>query len=249
MQIQQRIQAFVQLGLFIQVHFLESSTDKDLEWFEKWEKVKKEAYTYNNWFIPKFVQESIMNIAEMLNEKELNQFASVFKTDKNPKTVAIICAGNIPMVAFHDIMMTLLSGNKALVKTSSDDPILIPFLFRLLIEIEPQFKDFISFADGKLEKFDAVIATGSNNTSSHFEYYFSKYPNIIRKNRSSVAVLNGDESDEELKALGKDVFSYFGLGCRNVSQLLVPENYNFDKFFEAIFDFGFLIENKKYGNN
>jgi hypothetical protein len=173
----------------------------------------------------------------------------VQETINAPKTIAVICAGNIPMVAFHDFMCVLLSGNKVMLKLSSDDNVLLPFFIKLLVHYEPEFETSILFADSKMVNFDAVIATGSNNTATHFNYYFGKYPNIIRKNRTSLAVLKGNESDEELKNLGKDVFLYYGLGCRNVSKLLVPEGYNFNRFFESIVDYGFVIENKKYGNN
>ena len=146
-------------------------------------------------------------------------------------------------------MCVLLSGNKALIKLSTDDDVLLPFFLRLLTHYEPRFEEQIGFASGKLGAFDAVIATGSDNTASHFRYYFGKYPHIIRHNRTSVAVLTGNESTEELKRLGDDIFLYFGLGCRNVSKVLVPKGYNFNKFFESIVSFGDVVNNKKYGNN
>jgi hypothetical protein len=206
------------------------------------------AHIYNNWFIPEFVKESLINISELLKEEGLIKFSETIK-ETPQKTVAIICAGNIPMVAFHDILCVLLSGNKALIKLSSDDNVLIPFFLKLLTHYQPEFENQILFAEGKLGAFDAVIATGSNNTAQHFKTYFGKYPHIIRKNRSSIAVLTGNESSEDLKNLGKDIFLYFGLGCRNVSKVMVPEGYSFDKFFESIVDFGFVVNNKKYGNN
>jgi hypothetical protein len=206
------------------------------------------AHIYNNWYISEFVKESLINISELLKEEGLIKFSETIK-ETPQKTVAIICAGNIPMVAFHDILCVLLSGNKALIKLSSDDNVLIPFFLKLLAHYQPEFENQILFAEGKLGAFDAVIATGSNNTAQHFKTYFGKYPHIIRKNRSSIAVLTGNESSEDLKNLGKDIFLYFGLGCRNVSKVMVPEGYSFDKFFESIVDFGFVVNNKKYGNN
>ena len=158
-------------------------------------------------------------------------------------------AGNIPAVGFHDMLCVLLSGHKILIKVSGDDPALIPFLAGMLIYYQPDLAPAIHFSEAKMKDFDAVIATGSNNSARHFEYYFGKYPHIIRKNRTSVAILNGKESTGELQELGKDVFYYYGLGCRNVSKLYVPEGYDFKVFFEAVFPFGYVSDNKKYFNN
>jgi hypothetical protein len=247
MTLKQRIDGFVQVGLFIKRHFNEQKPN-ETQLHQGLDKLMEMAHIYNNWFIPEFVKESIINISELLKEDDLIKFSETVK-EKPQKTVAIICAGNIPMVAFHDILCVLLSGNKALIKLSSDDNVLTPFFLKLLTHYEPEFESQILFAEGKLGAFDAVIATGSNNTAQHFKTYFGKYPHIIRKNRSSIAVLTGKETNEDLKNLGKDIFLYFGLGCRNVSKVMVPEGYSFDKFFESIVDFGFVVNNKKYGNN
>lgn len=247
MTLKQRIDGFVQVGLFIKRHFSEQKPN-EAQLHQGLDKLMEMAHIYNNWFIPEFVKESIINISELLKEDDLIKFAETIK-EKPQKTVAIICAGNIPMVSFHDILCVLLSGNKALIKLSSDDNVLTPFFLKLLTHYEPEFESQILFAEGKLGAFDAVIATGSNNTAQHFKTYFGKYPHIIRKNRSSIAVLTGKESSEDLKNLGKDIFLYFGLGCRNVSKVMVPEGYSFDKFFESIVHFGFVVNNKKYGNN
>ena len=153
------------------------------------------------------------------------------------------------MVGFHDILSVLISGNKALIKLSSNDALLIPFLLKYLSTVEPQFKDRFEITKDKLGNFDAVIATGSDNTARYFDYYFGKYPNIIRKNRNSVAVLNGSESKEDLIALSEDIFRYYGLGCRNVSKLFVPKDYNFDHFFEGMFSQKDIIDDDKYANN
>ncbi|MBK7667135.1 MAG: acyl-CoA reductase [Sphingobacteriaceae bacterium] len=182
-------------------------------------------------------------------KKSIADFAKNIPEPKQQKTVAIIMAGNIPMVGFHDLLCVLLSGHKALLKLSSDDNVLMPFFIKLLEHYEPSLGENIKFSEAKLVNFDAVIATGSNNTASHFQYYFGKYPNIIRKNRTSVAVITGKESPEDLKNLGRDIFLYFGLGCRNVSKLLVPKGFVFDPVFEAVFDYKFAVDNKKYGNN
>jgi len=163
--------------------------------------------------------------------------------------VAIIMAGNIPLVGFHDFLSVLISGHAALVKLSSNDKQMLPLLAKYLEHINPEFKDRITFTEQKLENFDAVIATGSNNTSRYFDYYFGKHPNIIRKNRNSVAILTGKETKDELIALGDDIFQYFGLGCRSVSKLYVPKDYNFDAFFEAMYKHKDIIYYDKYANN
>jgi hypothetical protein len=152
-------------------------------------------------------------------------------------------------VGFHDFLSVLISGNKVLVKTSSNDQYLIKFLAKYLISANQNLEEYITFTDGKLENFDAVIATGSNNTARYFEYYFKNKPSIIRKNRNSVAVLNGNETHEDLENLGEDIFRYFGLGCRNVSKLFVPKNYDFQAFFKAIFKYKDVIFYEKYSNN
>lgn len=248
MTLKQRIKAFVEVGLFINRHFSGQQNPSESQLHLGLDKVVEVAHIYNNWFIPKFVNDAIHNIGSFLKEEDLAAFSQAF-SEKPQKTIAIVCAGNIPLVCFHDILCVLLSGNKALIKLSSDDKVLLPFFLKLLTHYEPLFEAQILFADGKLSDFDAVIATGSDNTASHLHYYFSKYPNIIRKSRSSVAVLSGQETAEDLKNLGKDIFQYFGLGCRNVSKLLVPLGYSFDTLFEAIVDFGYVVNNKKYGNN
>ena len=248
MTLKQRISAFVQVGAFINRHFSGTPFEAEKQLHQGLEALIETVHTYNNWFIPKFVNDAIFNVGVFLNEAELIQFTAGIPI-KEPKTVAVICAGNIPMVCFHDVMCVLLSGNTALIKLSADDDLLLPFFLRLLAHYEPEFEKQVLFADGKLGKFDAIIATGSNNTASHLHYYFGKHPNIIRKSRTSVAVLSGKETTEDLKDLGKDVFQYFGLGCRNVNKLLVPEGYSFNTFFESILDYGFVVNNKKYGNN
>jgi hypothetical protein len=244
--LKQRIEAFAKIGLFINRHFSQPDPS-EVHLHQGLSKVTELAYIHNGWFSLNFVNHAISSVGAMLDRKSLDSFI-VRETD-SPKTVAVICAGNIPMVGFHDILCVLLSGHKAMIKLSSDDNVLLPFFLKLLVHYEPEFESQILFAAAKMTSFDAVIATGSNNTSNYFQYYFGKYPHIIRKNRTSVALLSGKESKQDLKNLGADVFTYYGLGCRNVSKLLVPENYSFNEFFESIVDYGFVIENKKYGNN
>ena len=249
MTLKQREQAFVQLGLFINRHFANQWLPKEERFHNDLQKLTEIAYAYNGWFTPESITRALKGISLMLDEKSLSEFTKSIKEPANPKTVAVIMAGNIPAVGFHDLMCVLLSGHNILIKVSSDDPALIPFLTGMVIYYEQAFAPKINFSEGKMINFDAVIATGSDNTAKHFEYYFGKYPNIIRKNRSSIAVLNGKETKEELTELGKDIFYYYGLGCRNVSKLYVPEGYQFDGLFEAIYDFKYVLDNKKYNNN
>ena len=249
MTIKQREQAFVQLGLFINRHFSNQWHPKEERFHNDLNSLIEIAYSYNGWFTPESIARSLNGISLMLNDNDLAQFSSTINEPKTPKTVAVIMAGNIPAVGFHDMLCVLLSGHTILIKVSSDDPALIPFLAGMLIYFEKDFAPKINFSEGRLNNFEAVIATGSNNTAKHFEFYFGKYPNIIRKNRSSIAILNGKETKEELTQLGKDVFYYFGLGCRNVSKVYVPEGYKFDGLFEAVYDYKYVLDNKKYNNN
>ncbi|RZM22556.1 MAG: acyl-CoA reductase [Pedobacter sp.] len=206
------------------------------------------AQNNNAWFTAEEVQRSLTALQQMLNTQDLEAWFKEIKVTDTPKRVGLILAGNIPLVGFHDVLSVLATGNIALIKLSSSDDKLLPMVLAKLIEIEPLLKERIVYIE-RLKDFDAVIATGSNNTSRYFEYYFSKVPNIIRKNRSSVAVLTGEETTEEIAALGHDIFDYFGLGCRNVSKLYIPENYDIKHFFEPIESFKGIINHFKYNNN
>ena len=178
----------------------------------------------NGWFTLEEVSKAVAANGKMLNIADLETWLAGYKIESHePKKIGLILAGNLPLVGFHDIISVLMSGNIALIKLSSQDDILIPAILKKLIAIEPEFENQIQYVE-RLENFDAVIATGSNNSSRYFDYYFSKVPNIIRKNRNSVAVLSGEESSEELKRLGSDIFDYYGLGCRNISKCLCPKD-------------------------
>lgn len=204
----------------------------------------------NGWFSEENIEYAIRTWGELLTAQNLNEWLCNYDfSESKRKTVALIMAGNIPLVGFHDFLSVLLSGHKAVVKLSSNDAVLLPFIASFLIEQMPSLKTEIEFTENKLEEFDAVIATGSDNTSRYFEHYFGHKPNVIRKNRNSVAILTGKESKEELEALGEDIFRYYGLGCRSVSKVFVPKNYKFDAFFEAIFEFNPIINQSKYANN
>ena len=208
------------------------------------------SQSHNGWFTPDQVYFAIQSWSKALPEENINIWLQPYTfSTLQPKTVGLILAGNIPLVGFHDFLSVLISGHKVLVKTSSNDQKLLPFLANYLISINPDFEKYITFTEGKLENFDAVIATGSNNTARYFEYYFKDKPSIIRKNRNSVAVLDGTETEEQLTALGEDIFRYFGLGCRNVSKLFVPKDYNFEMFFKAIYAYKDVVFYEKYANN
>jgi hypothetical protein len=211
------------------------------------------SHNYNGWFTPDNVKFAIHALGKSLEphkvEKWLNRYPEEIFDQEHNRTIGVVMAGNIPIVGFHDYLCVMITGNKLIAKLSSDDNKILPLIHKIFGKIEPGFQDKAVFTEEKMTGFNAIIATGSNNTSRYFEYYFGKYPNIIRKNRNGVAVLTGTETQEELAALGEDIFRYYGLGCRNVSKLFVPENYRFDKFFEAIEPFAQLAENHKYKNN
>jgi hypothetical protein len=246
---------FVALGKFLSQFSLDKNTKDETVllndlFFDDFIDLIKLSQSHNGWFTQDQVYHSIQSWAIALQEENLNKWLSKYGfSEVEPKTVGLILAGNIPLVGFHDFLSVLISGHNVLVKTSSNDQHLIKFLAKYLLTFSPEIENRITFTDAKLENFDAVIATGSNNTARYFEYYFKDKPNIIRKNRNSVAVLNGKETQEDLVNLGEDIFRYFGLGCRNVSKLFVPKDYNFDAFFKAIYEYKDVIFYEKYSNN
>ena len=221
--------------------------------FELVKQKAEAAVHHNGWFTLENVLFAMQEWSLALTPANLDQWLSSYQLEQTgTKTVGIIMAGNIPLVGFHDFISVLVSGNKALVKLSSNDRLLLPAIADYLMAIAPEWKEKIEFLDtsgSKMENFDAVIATGSNNTARYFEYYFKDKPSIIRKNRNSVAILTGEETKEELALLAEDIFRYYGLGCRNVSKIYVPENYDFDAFFEAIYSWNAIINQAKYANN
>ncbi len=257
MTVNQRIDAFCALGGFLKQFSKENNALKQDSlndfFYSDFKNLITQLPQYNPWFTENNVRLAITAIADCLNKSQLATFVNTYEQnitqDDHPQRVAVIMAGNIPLVGFHDFLCVLLSGNIFMGKLSSDDKYLLPFLSKILNHINPEFNSYIEFTEGQLKNMDAVIATGSNNTSRYFDYYFSKYPSIIRKNRNSVAVLTGNETTEELKNLGQDIFQYFGLGCRNVSKIFIPRGFKFDLFFESIIDFQDIINNNKYCNN
>ena len=236
MTLQQRKNALVHLGEYL------LSSDDQLN------NIIHSSRHYNAWFTSGEVFKAVRAFGRLLTAKNLDLWLNFETQTVHSKKIGLVLAGNIPLVGFHDILAVLCTGHTALIKLSSQDLKLIPHILDKLITFEPLFNEQILYRD-KLEGYDAVIATGSNNTSRYFEYYFGGVPHIIRKNRNSVAVLTGNESSEELKLLGHDIFDYFGLGCRNVSKLFVPEGYDFKIFFESIESFGQIINHHKYNNN
>jgi hypothetical protein len=217
-----------------------------------WENAKHKAYLENNWFIPEFVQLATENIAKnYLQQNKLDLLIDRYKlSSKNPypKKVGIVMAGNIPLVGFHDFLSVFISGHSAYIKASSKDEALIKHLVEKLIEWDASLSSVMQFGE-MLKGCDAYIATGSNNSGRYFEYYFQKYPHIIRRNRTSVAILNGNEKKKDLEKLADDVYQYFGLGCRNVTKLYVPKDYDFVPLLEAFKKYDYLINRHKYKNN
>lgn len=248
---------FIELGTFLRQFSLDANTKNEQAmhndlFYDRFVALLELSQSHNGWFTPNQVYFAVQSWAEALTEENVTLWLSNYSFDSNqnsPKTVGLILAGNIPLVGFHDFLSVLISGHNVVVKTSSNDQHLIKFIANYLIAVDSRIADCITFTDGKLEHFDAVIATGSNNTARYFEYYFKDKPSIIRKNRNSVALLNGTESHEDLVGLGEDIFRYFGLGCRNVSKLFVPKGYDFEAFFKAIYEQRDVIYYEKYANN
>nr|WP_314561776.1 acyl-CoA reductase [uncultured Capnocytophaga sp.] len=211
----------------------------------------RQAEQQNSWFTPDNLHFAFKTWSETLTSSKIQQWlhSYVIPKAKVSKKILIVMAGNIPLVGFHDLLCVLVAGHQAIVKLSSNDSVLLPYLVEQFKSFAPDWAAAVTFTDEKVTDYDAVIATGSNNTARYFEYYFGKKPHIIRKNRHSIAILTGDETSETLFALGKDIFQYYGLGCRSVAKLFVPQDYNFDKFFEAIYPYHAIINEQKYANN
>ena len=248
-QLEKRIKAFVKLGEFLR----NINTPHSEQEFGSLLKLANECFRFNPWFTPYNVLTSIRNIGESLTEQRLNHWVEMYTREliqkRRSMRVGVVMAGNIPLVGFHDFLCVLLSGNNIIARLSSDDNQLLPAIASKLIEIEPGFAENIIFSEGKLENFDAVIATGSNNSSRYFEYYFRNVPYIIRRNRNGVAVLTGNETNKELTLLGQDIFLYFGMGCRSISKVFIPKAYSFDRLFQSLEDFRSIGDHNKYFNN
>ena len=238
MNLSERVEAFHGLGIYVnaidEVEFNEIATN---------------ARNQNSWFTKESIRKALKGLSAFLSRDVLTKWTSAYNlTNASEKTVAVVMAGNIPLVGFHDLLSVLIAGHKVQIKLSSKDSVLVTFIVQKLLQVEPRFQQKIAIVE-QLKNFDAVISTGSDNSARYFEFYFSKYPHIIRRNRTSCAILTGFESDEELITLGKDVFTYFGLGCRNVSKLYVPAGFDFQKLLRLWEPYSDVLQHHKYHNN
>lgn len=240
MTLSQRIDALVQLGTHLR--------EKD----EYLEALMHRTEYNNSWFTIANQQQAIQAIAEhFLDKEKLENWLHPYHLPEEgpqPQTVGLVMAGNIPLVGFHDLLCVFAAGHKAQIKLSDKDPYLLPYLIKLLDQKAPGAANYFEITE-RLKGFDAVIATGSNNSARYFEAYFGPYPHIIRRNRNAVAVLTGEETPEELQALGEDAFQFFGLGCRNVAKLYVPKGYVFEPLLEILHEFRHLVLTEKYKHN
>jgi hypothetical protein len=238
MKLSERVNALTELGKIL--HSIEPGDKNTLY---------RNAADHNAWFTPSQCDLAVKGISKFLVKDKLDQWIAAYDmSSTQSRKVGVVMAGNIPLVGFHDLLCVLVSGHRLAAKLSSQDTVMMRYMVEQLIKVEPRLKDYLTFVE-RLNDVDAVIATGSDNTARYFEYYFRNKPHIIRKNRSSIAVLNGKETDEQLIALGKDVFSYFGLGCRNVSKLIVPEGYNFSRMLKLWDVYRDVSNHHKYVNN
>ncbi len=255
MNLRKRIEVFAQLTNLMNAVATENESLIDSFLFDDYKEILsliRKQKIYNPWFTEEFIKMQLLALSKVSSQKKLEAWISPYKEKiENIKAqrIGVIMAGNIPLVGFLDFLSVLITGNIFVGKLSSKDDQLPKKMAEILIKIEPEFKKYIYFVEGKLTNFDAIIATGSNNTARYFDYYFGKYPNIIRKSRNSLAFLTGEETNEELEKLADDILLYFGLGCRNISKIFVPENYNFDNLFKALYKYKDLINHSKYANN
>lgn len=240
MNLQQRIDLLVRLGEYIK-------SDNNF-----WQQAKEKASRENGWFIPEFIELSTDNIvSSFLQKNKLDDWCKTYSVPNEnaaPKNVGIVMAGNIPVVGFHDLLCVFITGHIACVKLSSKDQVLLKHMVEVMASWNDEINRLIIFSE-MLKGCDAYIATGSNNSAGHFEYYFGKYQHIIRRNRTSVAILTGKETTDELEKLADDVYLYFGLGCRNVTKIFVPQNYDFVKLLTVFKKYNYLADHHKYKNN
>lgn len=267
MTLKDRIEAFDQLGQILKsflaysssteasvnIDHLASGRDADPSGFQLIEKTITEACVINPWFTRETIIFALSELARILNRKNLNlwldRWNEKWLTPKFPSRIGVIMAGNIPLVGFHDFLSVLITGHKFTGKLSSRDDRLLPLMGDLLKKINNSFDELIEFTDERLSGIEAIIATGSNNTYRYFEYYFGKYPHIFRRNRNGIAIIQGNETREDYTYLGKDIFTYFGLGCRNVSKIFLPEKYEPVILLDALEEFSYVTEHNKYMNN
>jgi hypothetical protein len=221
------------------------------EEFEELNRIIETHVHHNGWFTENNIRRALFAWSEELTGEKIGQWLERYTWNEgtDARKVGIICAGNLPLVGLHDVLSVLLSGHAAFIKLSSDDNLLMPALLKILMRFDETVEHQIEFANGLMKDMEAVIATGSNNTSRYFEQYFGHLPHIIRKGRTSVAILSGEETDDELNSLGRDIFAYFGLGCRNVSKVYLPDGFEIDRLFNALYEYNAIIHHHKYANN
>ena len=240
-----RIGYLTAISELINNYFCENKSN----WISKLRAAIDEAENHNPWFTKKNIHNVLRYWANKLNDKSLTEWTNKYNFHKTDTSVAIIMAGNFPLAGFHDFICVLLSGNKIIVKPSSDDKILICFFIDFLKDTFSELQDYIFISEEKLSDFEMVIATGSNNTFNYFEYYFRDKKSILRKNRNSIAILDGKETKVQLTSLARDIFQYFGLGCRNVSKIFIPFGYDLMKLKNYFKEFEDIIYHNKYSNN
>ncbi|OBW41271.1 Acyl-CoA reductase (LuxC) [Chryseobacterium sp. MOF25P] len=246
MNIESRVLGLNKLSAYIK-EFLAKNSEYYNENDVEFQQVLKKSEIENPWFAADNQKYALKQWSELLTQENINEWLQHYSPSKTTKKVGLILAGNIPLVGLHDVISVILSNHIPLIKLSSKDKTMLPFLLKKWSEFSEEAINF-KFVE-RLENFDAVIATGSNNTARYLEYYFKNHLSIIRKNRTSIAVLKGDETEEELKLLAHDIFQYFGLGCRNVTRIFIPQDFVIDRLFESFIDFKEIINHNKYANN
>ncbi|UFH32398.1 acyl-CoA reductase [Chryseobacterium sp. C-71] len=246
MNIEKQVLGLIKLSDYIKSYLAENNEDFN-ENDSEFESVVKKSEIENPWFTIENQKYALKQWSDLLTDENLKSWLSNYSPSKTTKKVGLILAGNIPLVGWHDVISVVLSNHVPLIKLSSKDKQMIPFLLKKWKEFSENEIEY-EFVE-RLTDFDAVIATGSNNTARYLEYYFKNHLSIIRKNRTSIAVIKGDETEEELKLLAQDIFQYFGLGCRNVTRLFIPEDFVIDRVFESFIDFKEIVNHNKYANN
>ena len=239
MNLQKRIQIFNRLQSYLRSNE------------EAWQEIKQRTTVHNGWFTPEFIDLAVTNICDQfLPTEKLAAWAAHYHLDDNigGKNIGIVMAGNIPLVGFHDFLCVFICGHRQTIRFSSKDDVLLRFIIKKLYSMNIDIQNRISIAE-MLKGCDAYIATGSNNSSRYFEQFFGKYPHIIRSNKTSVAVITGTESAAELEKLSDDIHLYFGLGCRNVTKLFVPKDYDFIPLLRAFDKYSYFADQQKYKNN
>ena len=243
----QSIQAFSALGNLLNDYTFQKKRADG--WIEKIDDVTAKASNQNKWFTKENLDFCMSVWGKTLNEKDITEWLANYADENKPTRLALVLAGNIPLVGLHDVLCGLASGCSIEAKLSSNDNLLLPLVIDFLVSVMPNWKDKVCFIESSLKTYDKVIATGSDNSARYFEYYFKNNPHIIRKTRNGIAVLDGNETQDDLAALSQDMMQYFGLGCRSVSHIMVPDGYDFKELFSALFEHKELIQHNAYANN